>query len=97
MTPTNDNICVELILPPQQVGRLLMPNSARQKTEKGRVVAVGPGKLVDGVRQPIDDVKPGDVVIWPKWANENHVFDYGDQKLKYLFLRRDEIMAVIDE
>ena len=74
-------------------GGIILPDTVeKERSEKGKVVAVGPGKLdKDGKRVPID-VKKGDVVLFTKYSpNEVKV----DGK-EYLIIKEDDVLAIID-
>jgi chaperonin GroES len=71
---------------------LILADTAKEKPQKGSVIAVGEGKLNDqGERVPVD-VKVGDVVIYSKYGG-TEVKVEGEE---YLILRADDIYAVVD-
>ena len=69
---------------------IVIPDSAAEKPDQGEVVAVGPGKVVDGKLQPVD-LKAGDKVLFGKYAGQAVKVD-GEE---LLVIREDEILAVI--
>jgi len=69
---------------------IVIPESATEKPDQGEVVAVGPGKFVEGKIQPID-LKKGDKVLFGKYAGQAVKID-GEE---LLVIREDEILAVI--
>ncbi len=70
---------------------ILLPDSAKEKPTKGKVVAVGPGKLTDeGKRTPLE-VQPGDRILMGKYSGSEIKIDDTD----YVICREDEILAVI--
>ena len=74
-------------------GGIIIPDTAKEKPQKGRVIAVGPGrKTEDGKVIPVD-VKEGDVVIFSKYAGT----EVEIEDKKYLVMREDEILGVIEE
>jgi len=74
-------------------GGILLPDTARNKPQKGKVLAVGPGKLTkDGKYQPLD-VKEGDTVLFTNWAGDEFKQAQGDN---ILLMRADDILAVIE-
>ena len=90
--PLSDHILVEPIREEKKKGGIILPDTVeKERSEKGKVVAVGPGKRdKDGKRVPID-VKRGDVVLFTKYSpNEVKV----DGK-EYLVIREDDILAII--
>lgn len=67
--PLSDRIVIKVIEDNEQTsGGIFIPDSAKEKPQKGEVVAVGPGKTLDsGEREPLD-VKVGDVILYAKYA-----------------------------
>ena len=92
--PTDDNVVVKP-LSPHELGTktasgIIIPDSAQEKPEQGRVVAVGPGKFEDGMRMPIS-VKVGDRVLFSKYG-------YDEVKIsgvEYYIVSASNIKAVI--
>lgn len=73
-------------------GGILLPDSAKDKPARGRVVSVGNGRLLDdGTRSPIQ-VSVGDRVIFSSYAGET--FKVDDEEL--LLMREEDILAVVD-
>ena len=90
--PLSDHILVEPIREEKKKGGIILPDTVeKERSEKGKVIAVGPGKLdKDGKRIPLD-VKKGDVVLFTKYSpNEVKV----DGK-EYLVIREDDILAIL--
>lgn len=75
-------------------GGILLPDSAKDKPQKGKILAVGAGRLLkDGSRKGVQ-VKVGDNVIFTAWAGE----EYKDGKNgNILIMREEDILAVVDE
>ena len=75
-------------------GGILLPDTARNKPQKGKVMAVGPGKLSkDGKPQPLD-VKEGDTVLFTNWAGD----EFKEPKAgEILVMREEDVLAVVDE
>lgn len=76
-------------------GGIMLPDSAKEKVNRGRVVAVGPGKLDNEGRRIEPGVRAGDRVLFGKYAGDE--IDLGDDEHEYLLVRADDILAVIDE
>ena len=75
-------------------GGILLPDSAKNKPQKGTVLAVGPGKLIkDGTRRPLQ-VKVGDTVLFTNWAGDEFKESRGEN---ILLMREEDVLAVIDE
>lgn len=90
--PLHDRVVVQRIEQEEQVrGGIIIPDTAKEKPQEAKVIAVGPGKLrEDGERSPID-VKEGDRVLIGKYSGND--IKIGDEE--YTILREDEILAVI--
>ncbi len=73
-------------------GGIVIPDTAKEKPQRGEVVAVGNGKLLEnGETRPLD-VKVGDVVLFGKYAGNEVTI--GDED--YLIMREEDILAVIE-
>src|SRR5262245_49572810 len=74
-------------------GGLFLPDTARKKPQRGKVLAVGPGKLLkDGTRRPLQ-VKEGDHVLFTNWAGDEFRKERGDE---ILLMREEDILAIVD-
>ena len=93
LRPLHDRILVQRIEEEeQQVGGIIIPDSAKEKPQQGKVVAVGAGKAdKDGKRVPLD-VKQGDTILFGKYSGQEVRVDGED----YLIMREDEVLAVIE-
>jgi chaperonin GroES len=91
--PLHDRIIVQrLDEGEQQIGGIIIPDSAREKPQQGRVVAVGDGRITDkGKRIPLD-VVPGNLILFGKYSGQEIKLD-GEE---YLIVKEDEVLAVID-
>jgi chaperonin GroES len=74
-------------------GGIVLPDSAKEKPQRGVVVNVGDGKLLSDGRRGQLQVKAGDRVIFSAWAGEGFKVD-GEE---LLLMKEDDILAVIDE
>jgi len=95
LTPLGDRIIVrrEQSLG-QTTGGIFLPDSAKNKPQRGRVLAVGPGKLIkDGTRRGLQ-VKEGDEIIFTNWAGDEFK-DHRNQE-EILVMREEDVLAVID-
>ena len=91
--PLHDRIIVQRIDEGEQsVGGIIIPDSAKEKPQQGKVIAAGTGKVKDdGKRQPLD-VKAGDRILFGKYSGQEIKLD-GEE---YLIMREDEILGVIE-
>ena len=92
--PLHDRIIVQRIDEGEQtVGGIIIPDSAKEKPQRGNVIAVGTGKSnADGQRIPLD-VKAGDSILFGKYSGQEIKLD-GDE---YLIMREDDVLAVVEE
>lgn len=93
LRPLHDRIIVERMDEGEQkVGGIIIPDSAKEKPQQGKVVAAGAGKVKeDGQRTPLD-VKAGDVILFGKYSGQEIKVD-GEE---YLIMREDEVLAILD-
>ena len=91
--PLHDRIIVErLDEGEQQVGGIIIPDTAKEKPQQGTVIAVGKGKVKDdGTVTPLD-VKAGDTVLFGKYSGQEIKLDDDE----YLIMREDEILGVVE-
>jgi chaperonin GroES len=92
--PLHDRVIVLRVdEPPPPAGGIIIPDSARDKSSRGRVIATGTGKYNDdGERVPLD-VRTGDIILFGKHAGQDIKVD----GVEYLILREDEILADMSE
>lgn len=92
--PLHDRILVSRIDEgEQQVGGIIIPDSAKEKPQKGTVVAAGNGKTNDeGERRPLD-VKAGDTILFGKYSGQEIKLD----GVEYLIMKEDEVLGVLDK
>ena len=90
--PTSDHVVIEPVRHEHKKGGIFLPDTIeKEKSEKGEVVAVGPGKMnAEGKRVPME-VKKGDVVIFTKYGPRTMKID----DREYLIAREDDILAII--
>ena len=92
--PLHDRVIIERIEETEQrVGGIIIPDSAKEKPQQGKVIAAGNGKTKDdGKRQPLD-VKAGDLILFGKYSGQEIKLDGED----YLIMREDEVLAVLED
>ena len=92
--PLHDRILVSRIDEgEQQVGGIIIPDSAKEKPQRGTVVAAGKGKLNDEGERVALDVKAGDSILFGKYSGQEIKLD----GVEYLIMKEDEVLAAIDE
>jgi chaperonin GroES len=90
--PLGERVLVEPVKEEEAVkGGIIIPDSAREKPQEGKVIAVGTGKIDENGKKVAFNVKVGDIVLMPK---------YGGTEVKvdgkvYQIMREDDILAVI--
>lgn len=91
--PLHDRIIVQRIEEGEQkIGGIIIPDTAKEKPQQGKVIAAGAGKAKDdGKRIPMD-VKAGDTILFGKYSGQEIKLD-GEE---YLIMREDEVLAVLD-
>ena len=88
--PLGNRVVIEPMDSEEQMsaGGIYIPDTAKEKPQEGKIVAVGPGKLNDdGSRTPLE-VAVGDVVVYSKYAGT----EYKDGDTEYLIVREDDIL-----
>jgi chaperonin GroES len=90
--PLHDRILVER-LEEQEVkrGGIIIPDTAKEKPQEGKVIAVGTGKVTEDGKRLAPDVKAGDRILFGKYSGSEVKVD----DKEYLILREDDILAVL--
>ena len=93
LKPLNDRVIVTRVEKEQKTaGGIIIPDTAKEKSQEGKIVAAGPGKLDDkGNRIPME-VKEGDRILFSKYAGTEIKID----GVEHIFMKEDDILAVID-
>jgi chaperonin GroES len=93
MRPLRDRILVERIEEAEQrIGGIIIPDTAKEKPQSGRVIAVGKGRINDkGEVFPLD-IKEGETVLFGKYAGSDIKIDGKE----YLILREDDVLGVLE-
>ena len=91
--PLQDRILVKRIAEEDKTkGGIIIPDTAKEKPQEGRVVAVGRGKVgEDGKVQPLD-VKKGDRILFSKYAGTEVTLDGED----HLIVREDDVLGILE-
>ncbi len=74
----------------QQVGGIIIPDTAKEKPQEAEVVAVGPGKMDDGKRVALE-VKKGDKILIGKYSGTEVKIE-GEE---FLIMREDDVLAIV--
>ncbi len=90
--PLNDRVLVIRVEEEKKTsGGIIIPDTAKEKPQEGKVVSAGPGKMDDnGKRQPLQ-VKAGDRILFSKYAGTEIKID----GVEHIFMREDDILGVL--
>ena len=91
--PLNDRVLVVRVEEEQKTaGGIVIPDTAKEKPQEGKIVAAGPGKLgEDGKRTPLN-VKKGDKILFSKYAGTEIKID----GVEHIFMKEDDILGVLE-
>ncbi len=90
LRPLHDRIIVQRLEEPPRNGAILIPDSAKEKPQHGKVLAAGVGKSTDdGTRLPLD-VKAGDTILFGKYSGQ----EVSVEGIDYLILKEDDVLAI---
>lgn len=90
--PLGDRVLVKPVEEKEvKKGGIIIPDTAKEKPQEGKVVAVGPGKVDDSGKKIPMDVKEGDTVLYGKYSGTEIKLD-GEE---YLIMHQDDILGII--
>jgi chaperonin GroES len=91
--PLNDRVLVIREEEEQKTaGGIIIPDTAKEKPQRGKVVSAGPGKVgEDGKRTPLE-VKSGDRILFSKYAGTEIKID----GIEHVFMKEDDILSIIE-
>jgi len=91
--PLHDRILVQRLEEGEQkVGGIIIPDSAREKPQRGKVIAAGNGKMTDDGDRLKLDVKAGDTILFGKYSGQEIKLD----GVEYLIMKEDDVLAALD-
>jgi chaperonin GroES len=92
--PLHDRVVVERVSAEEKTaGGIIIPDTAKEKPQQGKVIAVGPGGRDDNGKLIPIDVKEGDRVLFGKWSGTEVVLDGKE----YLIMKESDIMGVLTD
>lgn len=93
LRPLQDRILVKRVDEESKTsGGIIIPDTAKEKPQEGKVVAVGPGKTLESGKLSEPNVKKGDRVLFSKYAgNEINV-----EGVEHIIIREDDVLAVFE-
>jgi chaperonin GroES len=94
LKPLGDRIVIELVESEEKTASgIVLPDTAKEKPQEGKVVAVGSGRVLDNGERVAVEVSVGDRIIFSKYAGTEVKY----QGTEYLILRENDILAVVAE
>ena len=91
--PLHDRILVQrLDEGEQQIGGIIIPDSAKEKPQRGKVIAAGNGNVRDDGDRVTLDVKAGDTILFGKYAGQEITLD----GVEYLIMKEDDVLAAVE-
>jgi chaperonin GroES len=94
LQPLGDRVVVQRESSEEKTsGGIVLPDSAKEKPQRGVIVSVGNGKLLDNGQRGALQVKPGDRVVFTSWAGETFKVD-GEE---LLLMREEDILAILED
>ena len=92
--PLNDRVLVLRVQEKQKTsGGIIIPDTAKEKPQEGKVVSLGPGKVGDDGKRTALDIKVGDRVLFGKYAGTEIKVD----GVEHVFMREDGILGVLEK
>jgi chaperonin GroES len=91
--PLHDRLLVERLEEREvKKGGIIIPDTAKEKPQEGRVIAVGSGKVTDDGKRLSLDVKTGDKILFGKYSGSEVKLD----DKEYLIMREDDVLAILE-
>jgi chaperonin GroES len=91
--PLQDRVIVQRIEEEEKTkGGIIIPDTAKEKPQEGKVIAVGPGKILENGTKTTLDVKVGDKILFGKYSGTEIKIE-GEE---FLMMREDDILGVIE-
>jgi len=91
--PLHDRLIIQRLEEGEQkVGGIIIPDTAKEKPQQGRVIAAGTGKVKDDGTRQRPDVNAGDLILFGKYSGQEIKLEGGE----YLIMREDEVWGVIE-
>lgn len=91
LKPLNDRVLVERLTEEKTKGGIIIPDSAKEKPQEGKVIAVGDGKLMESGSRQTMCVKTGDKVLFGKYSGTEVKLE----NVEYVILPESDILGII--
>jgi chaperonin GroES len=96
LQPLDDRILVQRLASEEKTaGGILLPDSAKEKPQKGKVTATGPGKMNKDGKRAAMQVKVGDTILFTSWAGDEVKKQYATSD-DLLIMREEDVLAIVD-
>jgi len=93
LRPLDDRVIIKQSQAQEKtVGGIILPDAAREKPQMGKVIAIGPGKLLDDGKRGKMNVKVGNEVIYPKYIGNEIEIDHD----KYVIVRESDLLGIVE-
>ena len=90
--PLRDRVLVKFSTEEEKTaGGLFIPDTAKEKPQRGTIIAVGTGKITDDGKRQTMDVKVGDTVLFDKYSGSKIKIDDED----YLIIREEDVLGIV--
>jgi chaperonin GroES len=94
LAPLDDRVVIKQSEAEEKsAGGIILPDAAKEKPQRGKIIAVGPGKILDNGKRGEMNVKKGDEVLYAKYSGNEIEID-GD---KYVILHEGDVLGVIEK
>lgn len=91
--PLRDRVLVKFSTEEEKTaGGLFIPDSAKEKPQRGTIIAIGSGKITDDGKRQSMDVKVGDTVLFDKYSGSKIKIDDED----YLIIREEDVLGIVE-
>jgi chaperonin GroES len=91
--PLRDRVLVKFSTEEEKTaGGLFIPDTAKEKPQRGTIIAVGSGKITDDGKRQSMDVKVGDTVLFDKYSGSKIKIDDED----YLIIREEDVLGIVE-
>lgn len=93
LRPLTDHLVIEPLKEERKKGGIILPDTVdKERSEKGKVLAVGPGKIDKDGKRIVMEVKKGDTVLFTKYSPNEIKVDGKD----YLIIKQEDVLAVLE-
>ncbi|HHW38720.1 MAG TPA: co-chaperone GroES [Bacillales bacterium] len=92
LKPLGDRVVIELVEAEEKTASgIVLPDTAKEKPQEGRIVAVGTGRVLDNGEKVALEVKEGDRIIFSKYAGTEVKYEGKE----YLIIRENDVLAIV--